>query len=191
MSPRRYSVRCQPCSAGSNGRRAMPMIRPDLGPRLERPHRRAADVAGRPGDRDRELRVRHCVSAAAIACAVRRASAMIVSIGLVPEALGKALASPTQTPGVSWSSPRGLATEVCGSAPIRQLPIWWAEKSRKSRGAIAATLSSAMNASRSSPRVQSGALRCAADDLARAGRLVDADQLLHRRRGCRGCRARW
>ncbi len=39
--------------------------------------------------------------AAAIAPAVRRASAMIVIIGLVPEAVGKALASPIQTPGVS------------------------------------------------------------------------------------------
>jgi hypothetical protein len=44
--------------------------------------------------------VRH--PAAAIARAVRRASAMIVSIGLVPEALGNALASPIHTPGVSW-----------------------------------------------------------------------------------------
>ena len=39
-----------------------------------------------------------------------------------------------------------------------------------------------MNASRSSPRVQSGALHAAADDLARAGGLVDADQLLDRER---------
>ena len=53
---------------------------------------------------------------------------MIVAIGFVPEALGNALASPIQTPGVSWSSPQGLATEVAGSRPIRQLPIWCAEK---------------------------------------------------------------
>ena len=65
----------------------------------------------------------------------RSASAMIVIIGLVPEAVGKALASPIQTPGVSWSSPHGLATEVAGSAPIRQLPIWWAEKTACSCGA--------------------------------------------------------
>jgi hypothetical protein len=39
--------------------------------------------------------------AAAIAPAVRRARAMIVIIGLVPEAVGKALASPIHTPGVS------------------------------------------------------------------------------------------
>ena len=48
---------------------------------------------------------------------------MIVIIGLVPDAVGKALASPTQTPGVSWSSPYGFATELDGSLPIRQLPI--------------------------------------------------------------------
>ena len=39
---------------------------------------------------------------------------MIVIIGLVPEGVGKALASPIQTPLVSCSSPRGSATEVCG-----------------------------------------------------------------------------
>ena len=52
------------------------------------------------------------LQAARIAPAVRRASAMIVIIGLVPEAVGKALASPIQTPGVSCSSPHGLATDV-------------------------------------------------------------------------------
>ncbi len=36
---------------------------------------------------------------------------MIVIIGLVPEGVGNALASPIQTPGVSCSSPRGSATE--------------------------------------------------------------------------------
>ena len=36
-------------------------------------------------------------------------------------AVGNALASPIQTPGVSWSSPEGFATEVPGSEPIRQL----------------------------------------------------------------------
>ena len=46
-----------------------------------------------------------------------------------------------------------------------------------SRGAIGCEVTSAMNASRSSPRRQSGA-RARADDLARPGRLVDADQLL-------------
>jgi hypothetical protein len=33
------------------------------------------------------------------------------------------IASPIQTPGVSCSSPHGFATDVAGSAPIRQLPI--------------------------------------------------------------------
>ena len=49
---RRYSVRFQPCSAGSNGRRAMPTIRPTSGRVLEHPDRGPADVAGRAGDRD-------------------------------------------------------------------------------------------------------------------------------------------
>ena len=48
---------------------------------------------------------------------------MIVAIGLVPDADGKALASPIQTPGVSWSCPQGLATDVRGSGPILHLPI--------------------------------------------------------------------
>ncbi len=39
--------------------------------------------------------------AAAIAPAVRCARAMIVTIGLTPEAVGNALASPIHTPGVS------------------------------------------------------------------------------------------
>ena len=67
---------------------------------------------------------------AAIASAVRWASAMIVIIGLVPEAVGNALASPIHTPGVSCSSPYGFGHAVCGSVPIRQVPIWWAENSR-------------------------------------------------------------
>ena len=74
----------------------------------------------------------------ALTAAVRRAKAMIVSIGFVPDAVGKALASPIQTPGASWSSPHGSATELDGSRPMRQVPIWWAEKSRNSRGAIGA-----------------------------------------------------
>ncbi len=51
---------------------------------------------------------------------------MIETIGLVPEEVGKALPSPIQTPLVSCSSPQGPATEVSGSSPIRQVPIWWA-----------------------------------------------------------------
>ena len=54
---------------------------------------------------------------------------MIEIIGLVPDEVGKALPSPIQTPLVSCSSPHGPATDVCGSAPIRQVPIWWALKS--------------------------------------------------------------
>src|SRR6476469_5605575 len=73
--------------------------------------------------------------AAAIAAAVRRASAMIVSIGLTPEAVGKALASPIHTPLVSWSWPQGSATLVAGAPPSLQLPIWWAVKIAYSRGA--------------------------------------------------------
>src|SRR5215217_3942804 len=56
--------------------------------------------------------------------AVRDASAMMVIIGLVPDGVGNAEASPIQTPGVSCSSPRGSATLVAGSMPIRQVPIW-------------------------------------------------------------------
>jgi hypothetical protein len=59
-----------------------------------------------------------------MASAVRWASAMIEIIGFVPLDVGNALPSPIQTPGVSCSSPQGLATDVCGSAPIRQVPIW-------------------------------------------------------------------
>ena len=39
---------------------------------------------------------------------------MIVIIGLVPDEVGNALASPIHTPGVSCSSPYGFATLVCG-----------------------------------------------------------------------------
>ena len=51
---------------------------------------------------------------------------MIETIGLVPDEVGKALPSPIQTPLASCSSPKGPATEVAGSSPIRQVPIWWA-----------------------------------------------------------------
>ena len=59
----------------------------------------------------------------AIASAVRWASAMIETIGFVPDAVGNALPSPIHTPGVSCSSPHGPATDVAGSVPMRQLPI--------------------------------------------------------------------
>ena len=82
---------------------------------------------------------------------------MIVIIGFVPEEVGKALPSPIQTPLVSCSSPRGSATEVFGSGPIRQLPIWWALKSLAPPARSGIRLAPAMNASRSSPRRQLGA----------------------------------
>jgi hypothetical protein len=78
---------------------------PNFGPGLECSHRGATNVASGTRDRDRELFDGHGLYADAIACAVRRARAMIVIIGFVPDALGKALASPIQTPGVSCSSP--------------------------------------------------------------------------------------
>ena len=56
---------------------------------------------------------------------------MIVIIGLVPEEVGKALASPIQTPGVSCSSPQGPATLVPASVPMRHVPIWCAANSLK------------------------------------------------------------
>ena len=71
----------------------------------------------------------------AIASAVRWASAMIVIIGLTPDEVGKALASPIHTPLMSCSSPHGPATLSSGSVPMRQVPIWWAEKIACSRGA--------------------------------------------------------
>ena len=76
---------------------------------------------------------------------------MIVIIGFVPDDVGNALASPIQTPLVSCNSPHGPATLVAGSVPIRQLPIWWAEKIACSRGASDPAVAWSMNASRSSP----------------------------------------
>ena len=96
-------------------------------------------------------------AAAAIASAVRCASAMIVIIGFVPEEVGKALASPIQTPVVSCSSPQGPATLVCGSFPIRQVPIWWAENRRKPPAASGTRCQRAMAGSRSSPGRHDGA----------------------------------
>ena len=79
---------------------------------------------------------------------------MVEIIGLTPLAVGSALASPMWTPGVSCSSPHGFATEVAGSSPMRQLLIWWAEKSRKPPARSGTRCIAAMNASRSSPRRQ-------------------------------------
>jgi hypothetical protein len=76
---------------------------------------------------------------------------MIEIIGLVPVAVGNALPSPIHTPGVSCSSPHGLATEVCGSVPIRHEPSWWALNSRCPPARIGIRCARSMNASRSSP----------------------------------------
>ena len=53
---------------------------------------------------------------------------MIEIIGFTPGAVGNADASPIQTPFMSCSSPRPSATDVAGSLPIRQAPIWCAVK---------------------------------------------------------------
>ena len=57
----------------------------------------------------------------AMRSAVREASAMIVIIGLVPDGVGNARASPIHTPGVSCSSPRGFghASRRVGAHPAR------------------------------------------------------------------------
>jgi hypothetical protein len=60
--------------------------------------------------------------------AVRRASAIVVTIGLTPEQLGIPLASAPQTPVTSCSSPLGLATAVWWSLPSFALHIWCALK---------------------------------------------------------------
>ena len=75
-------------------------------PRSRARPRRRSRCARPPPVRPRPPSIRP--QAAAIASAVRRASAMIVIIGLAPEAVGKALASPIHTPVVSWSSPHGV-----------------------------------------------------------------------------------
>lgn len=71
-----------------------------------------------------------------IFAAVRRARAMIDSIGLTPEQLGIPLESAIQTPVVSCSSPFGFATDVCGSLPSCALHIWWALKTGVPPGPI-------------------------------------------------------
>ena len=99
----------------------------------------------------RRLRWRRRGLAATIASAVRWASAMIVIIGLVPEEVGKALASPIHTPGVSCSSPHGSATLVGGSVPMRHVPIWCAANSLKPPARSGTRSSRSMKRSRSSP----------------------------------------
>lgn len=59
-------------------------------------------------------------------CATMCASAMIVSIGLTPEAVGRALASATNRLRTSKVSPSGAMAPRDGLAPMRQDDIWWA-----------------------------------------------------------------
>jgi hypothetical protein len=69
--------------------------------------------------------------------AVRRARAIVDTIGLTPEQLGIPLASAIQTPVTSCNSPFGFATDVCGSLPIFALHIWWALNTGVPPGPIA------------------------------------------------------
>ena len=55
-------------------------------------------------------------------CAARAPSSS--ASGWCPDAVGKPLASPIHTPGVSCSSPQPFATLVAGSLPIRAEPMW-------------------------------------------------------------------
>ena len=61
-------------------------------------------------------------AAAATACALRWASAIIVIIGLVPEAVGNPLPSPIHAPLTSCNSPHGSATLVRGRCPFGRFP---------------------------------------------------------------------
>jgi len=54
----------------------------------------------------------------------RWAIAMMVIMGLTPDALGKALPSATNKPLTACAWWSGPTTDVAGSLPIRQDPIW-------------------------------------------------------------------
>ena len=85
--------------------------------------------------------------------------------------------------GTSCSSPRGSATEVSGSAPIRHVPIWWAENIRRPPARAGIRWTRAMNASRSSPTRQLGSA-CGQHEMRRApAAACAADLLLERHRG--------
>jgi hypothetical protein len=86
--------------------------------------------------------------------AVRRARAIVDTIGLTPEQLGIPLASAIQTPVTSCNSPLGFATDVSGSLPSFALHIWWALNTGVPPGPIRSWLIFSMKASRSSPRFQ-------------------------------------
>jgi hypothetical protein len=55
------------------------------------------------------------------------ASAMTVSIGLMPRGLGNKLASETNSPGTPWTAPKLSVTPRRGSSLIRAVPIRWIE----------------------------------------------------------------
>jgi hypothetical protein len=55
------------------------------------------------------------------------ASAMTVSIGLIPRGPGNRLASATYRPGTPWTAPKLSVTPRRGSSLIRAVPIRWIE----------------------------------------------------------------
>jgi hypothetical protein len=55
------------------------------------------------------------------------ASAMTVSIGLMPIGPGNRLASATYSPGTPWTAPKLSVTPRRGSSLIRAVPIRWIE----------------------------------------------------------------
>ena len=55
------------------------------------------------------------------------ASAITVSIGLMPIGPGNKLASATSSPGPPWNSPKLPVTPRRGSSLIRAVPIRWIE----------------------------------------------------------------
>jgi len=58
---------------------------------------------------------------------LRMASAMTVSIGLMPSGPGNRLASATYSPGTPWTAPKLSVTPRRGSSLIRAVPIRWIE----------------------------------------------------------------
>jgi hypothetical protein len=55
------------------------------------------------------------------------ASAMTVSIGLMPSGPGNKLASATYSPAMPWTAPKLSVTPRRGSSDIRAVPIRWIE----------------------------------------------------------------
>ena len=122
-----------------------------------------------------------------------------------PEQQGIPLASASQTPVVSCSSPSGFPTDVCGSLPSFALHIWWALNTGVPPGPIGIWFTLSMKASRSSPRFQGGKgwparkICCApagrGSSLASVGRCMSPRASSARSRWpvCRGpsCNVRW